>query len=313
MKTCSSDLRERIVAARDEGYSAAEVGQRFKVSKRSVERYWKQYQQSGHILPKQRGGYKKSRLAGHDDKLKQWIADQPDLTLEELKGLCADQLGVKIGLNALWQRLDKLGLSFKKTLHASEQERADVIAKRRWWRQQQARWNPQRLVFVDETGLNTTMTRRYGRAMRSRRCLGFAPHGHWHTSTFIAALRLDRLEAPWLLDGPMNGSAFLLYLERILIPTLQPGDMVICDNLSSHKNAAVRDRLEAAGASLHYLPPYSPDLNPIEMAFAKLKAMLRKTAARSFDTILQAVAEAIKQYPKKQCKAFFRHAKYATK
>lgn len=156
------------------------------------------------------------------------------------------------------------------------------------------------------------MTRRYGRAPKAERCLGYAPHGHWHSSTFIAALRVDRLEAPWLLDGPMNSAAFLIYIETILGPTLQPGDIVICDNLSSHKNAAVSECIQAAGATLRYLPPYSPDLNPIELAFAKLKAFMRKSAARSFDALIEAVSQSIDLYPSHQCKGFFKHASYAT-
>ena len=156
------------------------------------------------------------------------------------------------------------------------------------------------------------MTRRYGRALKAERCLGYAPHGHWQTNTFIAALRVDGLEAPWLLDGPMNGEAFLIYVQNILLPTLRPGDVVICDNLSSHKGAAVRNALEAADVTLRFLPPYSPDLNPIELAFAKLKALMRKTAARTFETLLEAVAEAIKHYPEQHCRGFFKHAQYAT-
>lgn len=187
-----------------------------------------------------------------------------------------------------------------------------MVEGRQWWRSQQPHWDVRRLVFLDETGLNTAMTRRYGRAPKAERCLGFAPHGHWQTNTFIAALRVDRLEAPWLLDGPMNGEAFLVYVQKILLPTLQPGDVVICDNLSSHKNAEVAKCLKQAGVTLRFLPPYSPDLNPIELAFAKLKAMMRKAAARTFDALLDAVAEAIQHYPDQHCRAFFKHTQYAT-
>nr|WP_246459853.1 IS630 family transposase [Puniceicoccus vermicola] len=160
------------------------------------------------------------------------------------------------------------------------------------WKQWQPNWDHRRLVFIDETGLNTQMTRLYRRAPRSERCLDRRPHGYWHTNTFIAALRHDRLDAPWLLDGPMNGQAFLVYVSQILAPTLRTGDLVICDNLSSHKVSGVAQALEQVGASLLYLPPYSPDLNPIEMAFSKLKALIRKQCARSFDELFAAVADA---------------------
>ena len=131
------------------------------------------------------------------------------------------------------------------------------------------------LVFLDETWASTNMTRHYGRARRGDRLVASAPHGHWKTSTFLAALRQDRIAAPCVIDGPINGAAFRAYVEQFLAPTLSPGDIVIMDNLGSHKVAGVREAIEARGASLIYLPPYSPDLNPIEQVFAKLKAKLR--------------------------------------
>jgi transposase len=138
---------------------------------------------------------------------------------------------------------------------------------------------PARLVFIDETGVDTKLGRRYGRAPVGDRCIGRVPHGHWRTLTFVAALRCVQLAAPWVLDGPMFGMAFLTYCTQVLVPVLRPGDRVICDNFSCHKVAGVHAAIAAAGAQLIYLPPYSPDLNPIEMAFAKLKAYLRMRAA----------------------------------
>jgi len=156
------------------------------------------------------------------------------------------------------------------------------------------------------------MTRLYGRSPRSQRCLDRRPHGHWRTNTFIAALRHDRLEAPWMLEGAMNGQAFLIYLGEVLAPTLREGDVVICDNLSSHKIAGAEETIRQTGASLRYLPPYSPDLNPIEMAFSKLKALIRKQNARSFPELFKAVADASRSFPSTHCTGFFRHANYAT-
>jgi transposase len=180
------------------------------------------------------------------------------------------------------------------------------------WREQQATWNSSRLVFIDETGLNTKMTRGFGRALQSERCLCKIPHGHWHTNTFIAALRVKGLNAPWLLDGPMNGEAFLVYVKQVLCPELRPGDLVVCDNLSSHHAAGVREAIEEVGATLLYLPPYSPDLNPIEMAFSKLKALLRKYGARDFDALAFAVSDVLKSFSSAECMNFIRHANYAT-
>ena len=143
--------------------------------------------------------------------------------------------------------------------------------------------DPARLVFLDETGASTKMARRHGRAPRGQRLRASVPHGHWKTTTFIGGLRLSGMTAPMVLDGPMTGGWFVAYVEQVLVPTLRPGDIVILDNLAAHKNAAARAAIEAAGAGVRFLPPYSPDLNPIENAFAKLKALLRKAAARTID------------------------------
>jgi len=139
-------------------------------------------------------------------------------------------------------------------------------------------------VFLDETGVSTNMTRRYGRAPRGRRCIASAPLGHWETTTFVAALRHQKLTAPMLTDGPMDGDVFLAYVRKFLCPTLLSGDIVVLDNLSSHKVDGVQEAIAAAGATLRFLPPYSPDLNPIEKLFAKLKALLRKAATRTNST-----------------------------
>jgi hypothetical protein len=156
-----------------------------------------------------------------------------------------------------------------KTAHASEQERPDVAARRQAWRDTQPQLDAKRLVFIDETGASTKMARLRGRAKRGQRCRSAVPHGHWKTTTFTGALRLGGLTAPMVLDGPMNREAFRAYLEQVLVPTLQPGEIVIMDDLPAHRPAECRTMIEAAGAILLYLPPYSPDLNPIENAFAR--------------------------------------------
>jgi transposase len=154
------------------------------------------------------------------------------------------------------------------------------------------------------------MTRLYGRSPLGERCLAAVSHGHWQTATFIAALRHDRLSAPWLVDGPMDGSLFLAYITQVLGLELQDGDMVICDNLSSHKVHGIAQAIEQKGATLHYLPAYSPDLNPIEMAFAKLKALMRKAAARNYRQLITATALALNSFSASECLNFFRHAQY---
>jgi transposase len=167
------------------------------------------------------------------------------------------------------------------------------------------------LVFIDETGAATNMARRYGRCLTGRRLLCKEPWGHWKTTTFTAALRHDGLTAPMMLDGPMNGDAFLAYVRDVLAPTLRFGDVVIMDNLPSHKVAGVREAIEAAGATLLYLPPYSPDFNPIEQAFAKIKALLRKAAARSLEALWDAIAAIIKTFNPAECAAYFKNSGYS--
>ena len=169
---------------------------------------------------------------------------------------------------------------------------------------------PERLVFIDETGASTKMARRYGRAPRGQRCRAPVPHGHWKTTTFVGALRLHGMTAPMVLDGAMHGAAFLAYVEQVLVPTLGPGDIVVMDNLPAHKPVAVRHAIEAAGAELRFLPPYSPDFNPIEMAFSKLKAFLKKTAARTVDDLWQAIAIGIDTFTLVECQNYFAAAGY---
>lgn len=154
------------------------------------------------------------------------------------------------------------------------------------------------------------MTRRYGRSARGTRCLASTPHGHWHTNTFLAGLRHDGVQAPWLLDGPLTGEAFLEYIRHVLGPTLQPGDIVIADNLSSHKVAGVQEALSRWGATILYLPPYSPDLNPIENFFSKLKALLRRAAERSLDGLIKAIASVLDATSPQECSNYFDAAGY---
>jgi transposase len=154
------------------------------------------------------------------------------------------------------------------------------------------------------------MARLYGRARRGERCRAAVPHGHWQTTTFTGALRLSGMTAPMVLDGPMNSDAFHAYVEQVLAPTLRPGDIVIMDNLAPHKGRAVRDAIEATGAELRYLPPYSPDLNPIENAFAKLKAALRKAAARTIADLEAAIRQALPTFQPHECANYFAAAGY---
>jgi transposase len=170
--------------------------------------------------------------------------------------------------------------------------------------------SPKRLVFIDETWATTNMARRYGRARRGQRLVASVPHGHWKTTTFLAALRHDRITAPCVFDGAINGERFRAWVEQALAPTLGPGDVVIMDNLPAHKVQGVRAAIEARGAQLFYLPPYSPDLNPIEQAFAKLKALLRSAAKRTVDALWHAIGQALDAFSPTECSNYFAHAGY---
>jgi transposase len=198
----------------------------------------------------------------------------------------------------------------KKTAHASEQQRPDVLVRRRAWFEGQLDLDPERLIFIDETGASTKMARLRGRAPRGERCRASVPHGHWKTTTFTAGLRLSGLTAPMLLDGAMHGAAFLAYVEQVLVPTLRPGDIVIMDNLPAHKFGGVRLAIETAGAALLYLPPYSPDFNPIEMAFSKLKALIRKAAPRTITGLWDTIAGTLDAFTPHECKNYFAAAGY---
>src|SRR5450631_2806788 len=175
----------------------------------------------------------------------------------------------------------------------------------------QGRIEPERLVFIDETWTKTNMAPLRGWAPRGMRLTAKVPHGHWKTTTFLAALRHDRIEAPWVLDGPIDGDSFRTYVEKVLVPSLKPGDIVILDNLGSHKGKAVRQLIRSAGAKLIFLPKYSPDLNPIEQVFAKFKHLLRKAAARTLEAVCAAIGQLLEAFSPQECANYFQNAGYA--
>ena len=170
--------------------------------------------------------------------------------------------------------------------------------------------DPDRVVFIDETWAKTNMTRTHGYAPKGERLVEPVPHGHWHTTTFVGALRSDGFIAPMVLDGAVNGDVFVAYVEKVLVPELRAGDVVVLDNLGSHKVSGVRPAIEGAGCRVLYLPPYSPDLNPIEQVFAKLKALLRKAAERTVEGLWAAIGRVIDRFRPDECRNYFRHCGY---
>jgi transposase len=200
----------------------------------------------------------------------------------------------------------------KKSLRAAEQHRADVARARRRWIRQQGYLDTTRLAFIDETAVTINMVRLRGRCPRGERLISHVPQGAWKTITFVAALRHNKMVAPMVLDGPINGAAFVAYIEQCLAPTLKRGDIVVIDNLPAHKVPGVRDAIEAAGATLQYLPQYSPDLNPIELPFSKFKAFLRKAAERTVRGLCRRIRSFVPAVSRAECRNYFRHAGYVS-
>jgi transposase len=218
---------------------------------------------------------------------------------------------IRTSRTALWRFLDRHKITRKKkSLHATEQEREDVARARRKWNREQGLLDSTKLVFIDETSVNTNMLRLYGRCPCGQRLVDHVPFGQW--KTFVLALRHDGMVAPMLIDGPMDGELFLAYVEQCLVPILKPDDIVVADNLACHKVAGVMEAIEAAGATLRYLPQYSPDLNPIEEAFSKFKAHLCKLAQRTIPGIHGAIRSFLSPLRGKECANYLRHAGYAS-
>lgn len=204
------------------------------------------------------------------------------------------------------------GSASKKTALASEQERPDIARKRERWKARQGSIDPKRLVFIDETWAKTNMAPLRGWAARGQRLIGRAPFGQWNTMTFVGALRHDGIIAPWVIDGPINGESFRTYVEQVLVPELRPDDIVVMDNLGSHKAPAIRQAIRAAGAKLFYLPAYSPDLNPIEQVIAKLKHLLRKAAERTREAVWRRIGSLLEQFTPQECENYIRNSGYGS-
>jgi len=302
------DLRERVIEAVAAGASRREAAELYGLSASVVVIWAQRWEATGSVAARSSGG-SVSPLEDHAEFLLGLVADQPDLTLDEIVAAMV-KARIASSRTAVWRFYARHGLSFKKTLYAAEQERVEVARARRHWIREQGLLDSTRLVFIDETCTSTAMVRLRGRSPRGERLIGYAPHGHRKTITFVAGLRQRGMTAPFVLDGAMNGPTFLAYVKQYLVPTLKRGDIVIMDNLPVHKVAGVRQAIEEAGATLLYLSPYSPDLNPIEMAFSKLKAHLRKAAERTIPDLLRRIARIIKGFSPTECTNFLRHAGY---
>ena len=308
-KSLSGDLRERVIEAVQAGASRREAAERFEISASAVVKWLQRWRDHGVCVAKPRGG-SRSILEDHAERILALVDEQPDRTLDELVAAMRKRR-IPGSRSALWRFLDRHDITFKKSLRAAEQHRADVARARRRWIRQQGYLDTTRLVFIDETAVTINMVRLRGRCPRGERLISHVPQGAWKTITFVAALRHNKMVAPMVLDGPINGAAFVAYIEQCLAPTLKRGDIVVIDNLPAHKVPGVKDAIEAAGATLQYLPQYSPDLNPIEMPFSKFKAFLRKVAERTVRGLCRRIRSFVPTVSPKECRNYFRHAGYA--
>jgi transposase len=306
MRPYSTDLRERVAAAVDhhEG-SLREIARRFRVSLSFIIRLLQRRRDAGTVEPKPHGGGP-TPVLGRDDhrRLAELIDEQPDATLKQLK----QRGGFTCRLKTLWLALRQRGLTLKKKgLHADEQGRPDVQTKRRSFRRKVKQIEPERLVFVDETGVTTAMTPAYAWAPRGERAVDSAP-GSWESVTVTAALGLDGVRAPLAFPGSTDTAAFQSSVDQVLVPALHQGDVVVLDNLKPHLAPGVAAAIERVGASVLPLPPYSPDYTPIEEMYSKVKEFLRRVAARTKGDLDEAIGEALKEVSPQDIIGWFKEA-----
>jgi transposase len=306
MRPLSNDLRERILAAVDnhEGSRRA-IARRFRVDVSTITRWLQLRRQTGSLAPRPHGGGKPPTLDDDGlERLRRLVRERPDATLEALRR----DLGLRGSIMIVWRGLRKLDITRKKkTRQADERGRPDVQKKRRSFRRRVKSIAPERLVFVDETGVTTAMTPTYARAPRGERAVASAP-ASWESVTVIAAMGLDGVRAPLAFPGGTTAAAFQSYVDGVLVPALREGDVVVFDNLAAHLRPAVREAIERAGASVLPLPPYSPDYTPIEEMYSKVKEFLRRVAARTTGRLYDAIGEALRQVTVHDILGWFRQA-----
>lgn len=295
--------------------SLRQVAIRFKVSRNTVRNWVGRFRQEGTLAPKPHGGGRPSRIdeAGKEF-IRQQVTEQPDITLEELAQIYEQQRGVRPSLATLSRLLKALGFTRKKkTFRASEQNRPDVQAARAALEAEKETLDPTRLLFLDEFGLHLGMVRLYAWAPRKARAYGYKPLQRGPKYTGVGVLGLDGLKASTIFQGSMNGERFLSFLREQVVPHLRPGDILWMDNLPAHKVTGVREMIEATGATVRYLPPYSPDFSPVEFCWSKVKQILRRLAAQNEPALEQAAAEAFAQVTPQDAQGWFAGCGYRVK
>jgi transposase len=312
----SLDLRVRVAAFVAAGHSCRAAARHFGVSDSFAIKLVQRTRHLGSPAPARQGRPPgRGKLGPYETFLVQTVEALPAITMPELAARLLEEHGIVAAPAMLSRFLCRRGFTYKKHLMAAECARADVREERRVWhdqRQPRMRQQPHRLIFLDETYVNTKMTRLRGRSRKGERLRMSAPFGHWKTQTFLAGLRCHELSAPWFIDGPITRSAFDTYVETQLAPTLQQGDVVILDNLAVHKSKKAAACLKRQGAWFLFLPAYSPDLNPIEQAFAKIKAHLRKAEARTLDALWRALGDICDLFEPQECWNYLKAAGYAS-
>jgi transposase len=310
MKAISQDLRERILDTVERGDgSLRQIAGRFLVSVSFITRLLQLHRSTGSLEPRPHGGGNPAVLGPEElEQLREFVRQQPDARLDELR----QRLGVSCSLMTISRALRKLGLPRKKKIpRAQEQDRPDVQERRQEFCAKLAGVDPRRLVFVDESGANTAMTRTHGRAPVGQRVYTNTP-GRWESITMTCGMRLSGVTAPLAFRGATNTDIFESYVEDVLVPELKPGDVVIWDNLKPHKSEEAIEAVEAAGARVEPLPPWSPDLTPIEEMVSKIKGAMRSAAARTTEAVYGAFASALEDVTRDDITGWFRsRAAYA--
>ncbi len=310
MEPYDAEFRGEVLAACDTNEERRAIALRFKVSESWLRRILQQRRETGQVAP-QKATPRQPTWHAWADWLAAKIAARPDIYLRELQAELMRERGEEVCLGTICAACRTLELSRKKkTLIASEQDRPDVVEQREAWRASQELIDPAKVVFIDETWAKTNMTRTYGRSEVGMRLVEKTPCGRWQTTTFLGALRAEGFIAPLTVEGGINGELFRAWVEQHLVPVLKSGDIVVMDNLSSHKVAGIREAIEATGAELRYLPPYSPDLNPIELAFSKFKKLLRDGAERTVDKLWKLCGSILDQFTESECRNYFQHCGY---
>lgn len=312
-KPLSLDLRQRIIKAREEEQKTyQELADDFHVGIATVKRLFWLFNKTGEVKPRPHGGGRQPSL--DDDALevvRVIVSEKPDLTESEIREELRKRAKIDVSRSTIGRVLRRLGLTRKKkTFHATERDTERVMEMRALWQEFVRDLAPERLVFVDESGSNIAMSREYGRSPRGQRVGGDRPMRWGDNVTMIGAIGINGLRTLMTVEGGTTGEVFLSFVKEFLAPTLQPGDVVVLDNLGSHKVDGVREAIEAVGAELLYLPPYSPDFNPIELCWSKLKAHLKKLGARTREGLDEGIAAAMAQILPSDSAAWFRHCGY---